>query len=45
MTRKQRFEAAIAYFQEVRPEAETELIFDNTYQLLVSVILSAQFTD
>jgi endonuclease-3 len=45
MTRKQRFEAAIAYFQEVRPEAETELIFDNTYQLLVSVILSAQCTD
>ena len=45
MTRKQRFDAVIAYFEEVRPEAETELIFDNTYQLLVSVILSAQCTD
>lgn len=45
MTRQQRFQSVIDYFQEVRPEAETELIFDNTYQLLVSVILSAQCTD
>ena len=45
MNRQQRFQAVIDYFQEVRPEAETELIFDNTYQLLVSVILSAQCTD
>ena len=45
MTRQQRFQSVIEYFQEVRPEAETELIFDNTYQLLVSVILSAQCTD
>ena len=27
------------------PEPETELLFDNTYQLLVAVILSAQCTD
>ena len=27
------------------PEAETELIYDNPYQLLVDVILSAQCTD
>ncbi len=45
MTRQQRFNAVIAYFQNVQPEVETELIFDNTYQLLVSVILSAQCTD
>ena len=45
MTRQQRFQAVIDFFQEVRPEAETELVFDNTYQLLVSVILSAQCTD
>lgn len=45
MTRKQRFEAVIDYFQEVRPEVETELHFESTYQLLVAVILSAQCTD
>ena len=33
------------YFQQHNPEAETELIYDNPYQLLVSVILSAQCTD
>jgi endonuclease-3 len=45
MTRKQRFDFVIAWFSEHAPEAETELIFDNPYQLLVSVILSAQCTD
>jgi endonuclease-3 len=45
MTRQQRFQFVIDYFQEVQPEAETELVFENTYQLLVSVILSAQCTD
>src|SRR5919206_1485995 len=45
MTRQQRFQFVINYFQEVQPEAETELVFENTYQLLVSVILSAQCTD
>ena len=45
MTRKQRFEACIAYFQKAMPEAETELTFGNTYELLVAVILSAQCTD
>ncbi|MEO6069315.1 MAG: endonuclease III [Chitinophagaceae bacterium] len=45
MTRKQRFDAVITYFEEVRPEAETELVFKNPYQLLVAVILSAQCTD
>jgi endonuclease-3 len=45
MTRRQQFQFVITYFQKVQPEAETELIFKNTYQLLVAVILSAQCTD
>lgn len=45
MTRKERFEACIAYFQQAMPEPETELTFGNTYELLVAVILSAQCTD
>lgn len=45
MTRKQRFDYVIRYFQQHSPNAETELIYDNPYQLLVSVILSAQCTD
>ena len=45
MTRKERFQFAIQYFQENYAIAETELIYDNPYQLLVAVILSAQCTD
>ncbi len=45
MTRKQRYDCIIAWFEEHAPAAETELTFDNPYQLLVSVILSAQCTD
>lgn len=45
MTRKQRYQFVIDYFQKHAPEAETELIYDNPYQLLVAVILSAQCTD
>ena len=45
MTRNERFEAVIDYFRVTRPEAETELVFANTYELLVAVILSAQCTD
>ena len=45
MTRKQRFEAVIAYFTTARPEVETELNFESPFQLLVAVILSAQCTD
>ncbi|HEV7334009.1 MAG TPA: endonuclease III [Flavisolibacter sp.] len=45
MTRKERFEACVAYFQQAMPNAETELNFSNTYELLVAVILSAQCTD
>jgi endonuclease III len=45
MTRKQRYQFVIDYFEKHNPEAETELIYDDPYQLLVSVILSAQCTD
>lgn len=45
MTRKERFQFAIQYFQENYPIAETELIYGNPYELLVAVILSAQCTD
>lgn len=45
MTRKERFEHFIAYFSKNQPEAETELYYENPFQLLVAVILSAQCTD
>jgi endonuclease III len=45
MNRKDRFSFTINYFKEVMPSPETELHFQNTYQLLVAVILSAQCTD
>lgn len=45
MTRKERFNFVISYFQQHAPNAETELLYDNPYQLLVAVILSAQCTD
>ena len=45
MTRKQRYQHIIDFFLEHSPNAETELVYDNPYQLLVSVILSAQCTD
>jgi endonuclease III len=45
MTRKQRYQFVLDYFQHHNPDAETELLYDNPYQLLVAVILSAQCTD
>ncbi len=45
MTTKQRYQFVISYFLEHSPNAETELVYDNPFQLLVSVILSAQCTD
>jgi endonuclease III len=45
MTRKERYQFVIDYFNQHIPEAETELIYNDPYQLLVSVILSAQCTD
>ena len=45
MTKKERYKAVIDYFEQNVPIAETELIYDNPYELLVAVILSAQCTD
>ena len=45
MTKKERYRFVIEYFLANTPNAETELIFDNPYQLLVAVVLSAQCTD
>lgn len=45
MTRKEKYRFCIDYFNEKYPDAETELIYDGPYQLLVAVILSAQCTD
>src|ERR1700750_3469306 len=45
MTRKERYRLVYEYFEQHNPEAETELIYDDPYQLLVAVILSAQCTD
>lgn len=45
MTKKERYTAVIDYFHTNVPIAETELVYDNPYQLLVAVILSAQCTD
>lgn len=45
MTRKERYQFVIDFFSEHAPNAETELLYDNPFQLLVAVILSAQCTD
>ncbi len=45
MTKKERFQFVINYFQQQAPEAETELLYTNPFELLVAVILSAQCTD
>lgn len=45
MTKKERYSQVINYFIETTPIAETELLYDNPFQLLVAVILSAQCTD
>ncbi len=45
MKRTERYACVIAYFEEHMPVAETELKYRDPFQLLVSVILSAQCTD
>lgn len=45
MSIDQRYREILKYFQENVPVAKSELVFANAYQLLVSVILSAQCTD
>jgi endonuclease III len=45
MKKQELFQYVIDVFSNSMPEAETELRYNNSYQLLVAVILSAQCTD
>lgn len=45
MKKKERFEKVIEYFLQAMPVAKTELDYTNPFELIVSVILSAQCTD
>ena len=45
MTLKERYDGVINYFKTNVPIAETELKYNNPYELIVAVILSAQCTD
>lgn len=45
MNTKERYQRLIAYFEKERPTAQSELHYENPFQLLVAVILSAQCTD
>lgn len=45
MTKKERYSFVIDYFLENAPNAETELLYSDPFELLVAVILSAQCTD
>lgn len=45
MTKSARSKAIIAWFEQNRPLPKSELIYQNPYELLVAVILSAQCTD
>lgn len=45
LTTKQRYAQVVAWFEREMPEVESELHFDNNFQLLVAVMLSAQCTD
>lgn len=45
MTVAERYRRVIEWFQHAMPVAETELHYENPFQLLVAVILSAQCTD
>ena len=45
MTRKERYEKILHYFETHNAPAETELHYEDPFQLLVAVILSAQCTD
>lgn len=45
MTRNERYKKVIEWFQTNMPVAETELDYQDPYELMVAVILSAQCTD
>jgi endonuclease-3 len=45
LKKKELYEIVITYFETHRPFAETELVYQKPYELIVAVILSAQCTD
>jgi endonuclease-3 len=45
MLKAERYRHFVEYFKEHQPNAVTELHYNNPYQLLVAVVLSAQCTD
>ena len=45
MRKEERYKGVLDWFQANVPVAETELHYNNPYELLVAVILSAQCTD
>ncbi len=45
MKRQERYDKLVAYFQKAMPIARTELHYEDPFQLLVAVMLSAQCTD
>src|SRR6185436_12334492 len=45
MSKSELFQRVLSYFRKHNPNPETELHHANPYELLVSVILSAQCTD
>ena len=45
MTLSERYRGILDYFSEHMPQAQTELVYGDPFQLLVAVILSAQCTD
>jgi endonuclease III len=45
MTKAERYTQILQYFAQTMPNPETELAYENPFQLLVAVILSAQCTD
>ncbi|WP_317896956.1 endonuclease III [Aurantibacillus circumpalustris] len=45
MTKQERYDKVLAYFENNEAPAQTELTYSNPFELLVAVILSAQCTD
>ena len=45
MKTSERYRRVIEYFEKERPIANSELNYNNPFELLVAVILSAQCTD
>lgn len=45
MRKEEQFSRIIDFFEQTMPEVDSELSYENPYQLLVAVILSAQCTD